>query len=445
MKTTTHVSIIGSCVCRDAFSIPQATEEYGSDENEYIVDRFIQGINPLSAIGSPVAEITATALIEESKFSSAPPFYKRCYMLDLTKAWDSFLSETSSDYLIIDFTTVRLDCRKIDGGLVTFDGVAKDIVLGLGSASVKEATSHLVNAESVSLSNFDEDTLRQAYFKYIDRLLRLYPQEKIIVVEARHAMAYIDPEGGKIATSSPALEQRYIRENKLIDFAYRCAKEKLEKAHFIDALPICVGNVRHKWGQGGLHFVNEIYSYIYRSIDGIIHNRLSRENERLFLLELKEKYTQEIFNYYSATANECVRDSRNTLDYSLGMKVGKYEQNGVCLTVNSDYTFSICGTACEDTVFYLYQAQQSPLGEWRSVPVITSPSRYAFSTRIKNQDKSFFIQLVLTDNEADKMWISGDFTAFVTVKKPYHYRLVRAIIRKGTAVDAEGKLYFEKI
>lgn len=44
-----HISIIGSCVCRDAFSIPQGTEEYGKEENEYTVDRFIQSINPLSA------------------------------------------------------------------------------------------------------------------------------------------------------------------------------------------------------------------------------------------------------------------------------------------------------------------------------------------------------------------------------------------------------------
>lgn len=444
-KKATHISIIGSCVCRDAFSISQRLEEYGSRENEYVVDRFIQGVNPLAAISKPIDKELSASLVEESKESSAPPFYKKCFMLDATKAWENYLSEVKSDYLIIDLTTVRLDCRKIDDGYITYDDIGSTIANGLDNKAPKNATTIFINGESISLSKLSEDELRKIYFEYMDRLLRLYSEDRIIVVCARHARTFVDLTADRIATINHSFDQRYIRDNKLMDFAYSCAKEKLEKAHFIDALPTTVGNVNHKWGQGGLHFVDEAYLYIYRAIDAIIHNQMSIEKERLFLFELREEYAKRIFDKYANIANKCVQESHNILDYSLGMKPGKYESNGVCLTVNSDYSFSICGVANEDTVFYLYQARQNPLDGWRSVQVDTQPARYAFSTKIKNQGENFFIQLVLTDAETNKKWIKGDYTTFVVVEKPYSYRLVRAIIRSGTTVNVEGKLYFEEV
>ncbi len=444
-KQPTHVSIIGSCVCRDAFSIPQTTKEYGDAENEYVVDRFIQGVNPLAAISKPIDELLSASLVEESKASSAPSFYKRCFMLDVTKTWENFLSEEKSDFLIIDLTTVRLDCRKIDGSYITYDDIGRTVAIGLDDKATKKATTTFINGESVALSDFGEDKLKEIYFEYIDRILKLYPEDKIIVVCAMHARTFVDPEANQIASTNHSFDQRYIRDNKLMDFAYHCAREKLKKSHFVDPLPISIGNVKHKWGRGGLHFVDDAYTYIYRAIDAIIHKEMSREEERLFLLELREKYTKIIFDKYAETVNNCTQENRNALNYSLGMKPGKYESNGVCLTVNSDYSFSICGTASQDTVFYLYQARQNPLDGWRSVQATTPAARYAFSTKVKNQGDSFFIQLILTDDETNKIWIKGDYTVFVTIEKPYSYQLVRAIIRPGTTVNVEGKLYFEEV
>ncbi len=441
----THISILGSCVSRDAFSIPQGTKEYGENENKYVVDRFIQSINPLSAISPLLGDEISTSLLDESVTSSACNFYKRCYKLDVTKSWTDYLSEVKSDYLVIDFSTVRLDCRKIGNGYLTYEDLGTTVATGIPADMPKDVTKQFLTGERVGLSDLTKDELKNIYYEYLDRITKIYPQKRIIVIDARHTQTFIDSEGEFISSTYHSFDKRYIRDNELIDFAYICAKERIPQAHFIDSLPVSVGNIKHKWGKGGLHFVDEVYIYLYRAIDKIIHSKMTKNAEKLFLLELREKYSKEIFQNYYTTVTKCIQSERNILNYSFGMKSGKYEKNGVTLVVNPDFSFSINGTAIEDTVFYLYQANKNPLDGWRSVNAPIQQGAYTFSTMVSSINESFFIQLILTDNDSNKKWVSGNLSSTFSIDKPYHYQIVRAVIRKDSCVDVNGKLYLEKI
>ena len=86
-KKPTHVSVIGSCVSRDVFELCKTADGYTKDENSYVVDRFVQSINPVSAVSAPVRNDLADELIASSQMSRAVNFYKRCFMLDVTKKW----------------------------------------------------------------------------------------------------------------------------------------------------------------------------------------------------------------------------------------------------------------------------------------------------------------------------------------------------------------------
>lgn len=75
MDNTTF-SIMGSCVSRDIFSI--------NDCQEYIINRFIQSVSPVSTSVSPVIDMDYQDLIVEviDNFNITS-FYKRCFSLGL--------------------------------------------------------------------------------------------------------------------------------------------------------------------------------------------------------------------------------------------------------------------------------------------------------------------------------------------------------------------------
>ena len=72
------LSLVGSCVSRDVFGF---TKSLYSTENgdKYVIKRYIQSINPVSAITPPVEESFADALITESQVLNASNFYKEMF------------------------------------------------------------------------------------------------------------------------------------------------------------------------------------------------------------------------------------------------------------------------------------------------------------------------------------------------------------------------------
>jgi hypothetical protein len=108
----THVSILGSCVLRDAFTLSKNAADYSDTGREFVIDRFVQSINPLSAISPALPTELSEALVEESLASKTSNFYKRNFRLDVTKGWADYLAEVSSEYLLLDLSTARLAMRR---------------------------------------------------------------------------------------------------------------------------------------------------------------------------------------------------------------------------------------------------------------------------------------------------------------------------------------------
>lgn len=91
--------------------------------------------------------------------------------------------------------------------------------------------------------------------------------------------------------------------------AWEIMRAMLPKAHVIE-LPVTVaGNLHHKWGISGLHYVDGYYDYFLKAIDIITQERLPLKKEREKLRELKEQYTKRLWNEYQrpvkAVAEKC--------------------------------------------------------------------------------------------------------------------------------------------
>lgn len=441
---TVHVSILGSCVSRDAFSLSKNASAYTDTGREFAVDRFIQSIHPLSAISPPVPTPLAEALVEESKQSATTNFYKRNFMLDITKGWEQYLSEVRSDWLILDFSTVRLNVRPVGETYITYD-LEATVTKGMDALPKDGALVSLREKESEDFFSVSPERIRQILSAYLDRILRYYPAERIIVLDIHHVYTYIDPVSHTIATPNASWDARYVKEDRVIQIAYDYAKEHLKGSYFVDALPTPVGNVNHVWGRCGLHYLDEIYLYMLRAIERITGSSEPREQTEAALASLRSDFAHTVFNIYADTANRCAERTANLLDPARGIREGTYEKNGLRLTVGSDLRYRVEGCSNEDTVFYLYSRQKDPCGEWSSVSAELSPGQYRFTTDTENIPDRVTLQLVLTGKEKKQCWITADISKRFALTETYVYILIRLIVKKGEHVNLRGRAILERL
>ncbi len=446
-KETTHISIMGSCVPRDTFEICKNADGYFAGlENSYTVDRFIQSISPVSAIFDPIDETTSKQLICEAEASGAANFDKRNFMLDVTKTWRNYLSEVKSDWLIIDLSTARLRLFEFENSIIT-EGSLVRILDKHKALSEDSLLSKLKLFNTIDVAECDQEYLINAYSRYFDELLAIYPQEKIIVLGIEHNFSFVDEVLSKVELLSYSIKYQQQIENNIINFAYSYAKEYMPRAHFIDPLPVSICDRRHKWGMMGLHYMPDTYLYFFRCIDYITHSNDDRSFEKEHIMQLQIDFSKKMFLKYSVIANKNLEEERNKLSLKHGVSPGVYVKNGITLTISDDFSYTVSGEATNDVVFYLISSHKNPLGGWASRKEDTEPGVYKFVTGTRKIEDKFFIQLLLTDSiNADKRWITGDFKSVkFRIHNLYDYRLVRLVVRAGVSVNERGKLFLEKI
>lgn len=447
MKKPIHISIYGSCVTRDTFVIVKDLKEYDAEnETEYVIDKYIQSVSPLSAISEKPSDDKIKELIKNAENVNGINFYKKMFCLDINKGWYDYLSEIKSEWLLIDLTCARYKLIKHSSETDSTKNLyySHDIVKYIYDNSDKtknKAVVDLFNGEIVDTSLLDLEQLKQLYFEFFKQVLKLYPQEKIIIVKAKHVFSYLN-KNGDILSENYSSTNSNEKENALIDFAYKCIEEYMPNAHYIENLPILIGNVNHKWGQCGLHYVDDVYLYMYRCIDFIINNsdNVSKDEENLYLAKELIKFSNKISENYQKAVSYNLDKERNIINLEHGTTVGSYDKSGINLIINQDYSFALKGTALEDVVFYLYSESKKPDGDWKSAKQTFLPGEYLFSTKIKSKNQDFFIQLVLTDEKIQRKWIFGNLSTKFSINQRYDYFLIRVVIKKGISVDEKGNI-----
>ena len=430
------ISILGSCVSRDLFEIPVSHCLSG----EYKVERFIQSVNPFSAISPKLDEEIENSFLEQIPFSSAINFYKRCCKLDITKTCFEYLKEVDSDYLIIDVTTARIPLQACCDTYVS-SALTKAVF-----ASPPPNTSLFLDKDELKdILDFSEEDFEKMTRLFVGQILNLYPAERVIVLDLNHSEIYLNGHND-IRYDMDDIEFRYSLENKRIDRMFYCLKKFLPNAHYVDRLPLFIGNTQHKWGMNGLHYIDEIYEYLFESIDYIIHNpNKDLLQEKATLDVIKHKWLVKILEKYNETVEFKLKQFNNLVQLENGVNKGEYAKSGVKLVVNDDFTFSLEGTAEEDTVFYLYSKHKNPLGGWISAPYFLAKGKYALSTGLDINKDTFYLQMVLTDSNNNRRWLWGSRTYRFVIERDYDLMLVRVIVNKGVSVKAKGFLRLEKI
>ncbi len=434
--------MIGSCVLQDLLEIPKEMPEYEAIKSEYVVERFVESINPLSAVSPNLDPAMAEALVRESAASTAIDSYKQNFKLDVEKTWDDYLGQLQSDWLLIDLSTIRLNVRRVGNSYVTLE-LEERMTKGLAEAQSAPTLAQIKDGLIAEMSELSEEQLCEIFEAYYQRLLGLYPQKKIVFFDVKHVFSYIDEAGEFIPSPNERLNFQYSRDNELIELARKVAKKCMPRAHFVDAPVTMVGDIRHKWGKGGMNYVQEVYWYFLRCFDLIAHHS-SREDLEREMTALRLSVSQRIFERYVQTVNRCTQQSRNILHLERGVKPGTYTQNGLTLTVSSDYRFHVTGVAKEKTAFYLYSEHKNPCGEYKLIKEETKAGEYLFTTRVPSVANRFYVHFVLITEDQKQRWILGDRAVWFKLDVPYAYRVVRLVVCRGERVDLEGKLSLER-
>lgn len=309
MKEKNHISIYGCCVSRDGFSQHE-------DDGGYVIDKYIQAVSPFLALKSKKEEDEAFA-DTVNRLDGLSNFYKKMLRLEHSGKIFDYLKESKSDWLILDNGPFRYELYAPDASHLD-DGMTNSILEILKSKFSQQIQGTeleaLVNRSKTDPLTWDDTAFTEYTRTFLKTLLRQYRQKKIILVRVENVFFHISQD--QIIPTSVHLEANK-KENARMKKAWEIMRAMLPKAHVID-LPVTVaGNLQHKWGISGLHYVDGYYDYFLKAIDIITQERLPLKKEREKLLELKEQYTKRLWNEYQipvkAVAEKCcqVEDLKN--------------------------------------------------------------------------------------------------------------------------------------
>lgn len=301
MKEKNHISIYGCCVSRDGFSQHQ-------EDGGYVIDKYIQAVSPFLALKLKKEKDEAFAGTV-NRLDGLSNFYKKMLRLEYSGKIFDYLKESKSDWLVLDNGPFRYELYATDAYHLD-DGMTNSILIQVKDNFARQIQGteleELVHRSKTDPLTWDDTVFTEYTRTFLKTLLRQYRQKKIILVRVENVFSHISRD--QIITSRVHLEENK-KENARMQKAWEIMRAMLPKAHVIE-LPITVaGNLHHKWGISGLHYVDGYYDYFLKAIDIITQERLPLKKEREKLRELKEQYTKRLWNEYQrpvkAVAEKC--------------------------------------------------------------------------------------------------------------------------------------------
>lgn len=283
-KEKIHISCMGTCIVRDIVGM-------FDDNAGYVVEKFVQSLNPISIVEkSPLKR----EFEPKDIFFDKPNFYQRCEKLDLDKCVFEYMGGAKSDYILIDFGCMRYPIFKTQEGCGTVVFPEKIPLLlekgYISKYSIKPTLDYKTEEIYVYLDY---------YFK---RLLQIYTEEQIIIVDVRCCLYTSNDRIKRLAIFNAA---EIEKDNVAINMAYQYALQRLPKAHVIPFSEHMLCDVNHKWGNAKLHYIIQYYEYALAALNIITCEKYDKNTEKLIISSLCDDidkycmYKKEEYTYFS--------------------------------------------------------------------------------------------------------------------------------------------------
>lgn len=266
-------NILGVCTTRDIFAVTKGDEKYE-------IKKYTLGFSPLFALEEGL-KIDKEAF--NSVETSLTSFRRRAAYLEFTHTVFDFLTESQSDYLIIDMAVLK------NSYLLTEDGhyfMAGRYNLSLYKKLVEELNVPAVKAESIPCDFLPKDKVVERLKSYAAKLLTIYKPEQIILCEHQHSRLCVK---GKKLGQFKHFENKWGRRSEFISFCFDVMKNELRGCHVINYLNNAVADLNHRFGTSPLHFAKHYYSYYFECIE-LILKKLPAERELVQLKKILKKW-----------------------------------------------------------------------------------------------------------------------------------------------------------
>ena len=244
------VSIFGSCVTRDAL-------EY--DYRHYLkLNSYICRQSMVSSVSAPVI-----CSIEDINLQSK--FQRRQVYNDLVKNMYDMLNNDSSRYLIIDLIDERFRLITYQGSLIT-------------DSTYLQESRYITKGKLMDYNTcfgiymINNRPLKAYVNKFCDRILNIYPSDRIIIHKAYMADSYLGKDG-KVYSFDHQCKKNNKKINKRLEYLYGELQNHFQQAKVIDLSSTALAWEGHKWGLGPMHYVEDYY----RNVVGKIYNFLENE------------------------------------------------------------------------------------------------------------------------------------------------------------------------
>lgn len=272
-------NIIGCCVCRDIFRL--------NPDKNFNVDKFVQFVSPLSIIDETKDENILSA--EELGIFDWTNFCKRNFCFDINKGQvENFVFNNGlSDYLILDLCELRFKFAKLifPNGKENF--VTRTKYLNLFADNFSKFNNFTnCKLKDIELS---DDELFNSLEKYINLIKKYYKEEQIILIENYPTQKLLDDEKNEIFKYYP---NSIIKTKNLLEKCYKYIENKIPNINVILPPENSLGYAQHLWGKDTLHFVDEYYEYLYKSVKIIT----AKENNKIEKLNCLKK---EYYDYFT--------------------------------------------------------------------------------------------------------------------------------------------------
>ena len=269
IEKTVSFNILGACVSRDIFS----------RQPKYDIRQFVSFSSPMSMFLSPGERLLTE---DDMNGVNGSAFSQRCLLLDHNKTGLTYLSNRSSDWLILDFADIRLP------------------LIHYGNGQVLTETNLFLKNRAVFkkiFGSYTTEKMRSAeeYYACIDwlreEILKLYPPERIILHKYYMKEEYVNAKG----ELTPFKDQKYISNvNEVLQKLYAYFEQKCPDCFIIEMPDYILCAEKHIWGKYPMHYSKLYYEYGLQAVEHIIKtNTPVPETLRLqYSLKALELYRQ---------------------------------------------------------------------------------------------------------------------------------------------------------
>ncbi|MEH7116856.1 DUF6270 domain-containing protein [Neobacillus vireti] len=255
------VAVIGSCYCRSAFN---STSYFNPDYKEYyncVYTQFHSSV--ISLMSQPVP-------LDQSKMENLNDKQKEFIKCDFDKKVFERLSLANPEYVLIDFfaDAARNLIKINDQSYISNSHILAETALEQELITSNEnIISHKNNEQYFEL-------WKEAADQFIDRILTIIPQERIILNLGGFNDRYYDAEG-KVVLFREYRQQIIRRNNYLWDRLNQYFISKLPKLKIIDLRTRnFIGHYNHPLGLSPAHYESDYYKEFLKELNDILFKDL---------------------------------------------------------------------------------------------------------------------------------------------------------------------------